>query len=310
VQLIEQSPVNMDAHLLGDLAATIRSGPTRSGISNKPRTSGPADVSGINPVHASTATVVGVYPKIADAVQQIHRAVHGSYRDLHAPAPVGRSSWLRSTPANRPLIPQCPMNPVADMNGVVSQGLSVTFRGCGVHGREIHDQPWARAPTKTGSSSRRPMTSSCTRDPARGGVLGDEGRPTVVLFRFYNYLALHSERYPSPSVSSRASDWSLRPSNRVWGTSPCSVPHTEPLERGYQCLARTTPTRSPRLRQPTKPPRTGPHDALLRERRRLRNPGRASEVATVDEQLKAYGWTRAKAHKGRETRPRTGPEKR
>lgn len=203
VQLIEQSPINMDSILLGDLAADYAVRADTFVINNNATNKrGLLNVTGVNAVtytaaSAAAATPALLYPKVADAIQQIHsgRFMPPTKIFMHP----RRWAWFLAAvdSSNRPLVtPYSAMNPLADVNGVSSEGVVGTLQGLPVYVD-------ANIPITLGAGTEDKIIIAKADD-----ILVFEGTPRAeafretkadqlsVLLRFYNYLAIHSERYP------------------------------------------------------------------------------------------------------------------
>lgn len=202
-QLIDQSPINMDAILLADLAADYA---TKLDVfvlnNNAANKRGLLNVSGLNAVTytSTTPTVAELYPKLANAIQQVHtgRFLPPDTIVMHP----RRWAWLLAAvdSQGRPFVvpaAQSPMNSAGQQSGVVAQGMVGSIQGVDV----IVDPS---VPTNLGAGTNEDriivMRSS--------DVILFEGTPRAeafretkadqlsVLLRFFNYAALHSERYP------------------------------------------------------------------------------------------------------------------
>jgi len=200
VQLIEQSPINMDEILLADLAADYAVKLDTFVISNNAAGKrGLLNVTGINAVTFTTpVTVAGAYPKVADAIQQIHtgRFMPPDKIFMHP----RRWAWMLASldSSGRPLVvPYAAMNPIAETGGVVSQGLVGTLQGL-----PVYVDP--NIPINLGAGTNEDRIIGLKSND----IILFEGTPRAeafretkadqlsVLLRFYNYAALHSERYP------------------------------------------------------------------------------------------------------------------
>ncbi|MFE2041670.1 phage major capsid protein [Streptomyces sp. NPDC059477] len=202
-QLLDQSPINMDDILLADLAADYAVKADVFVLSNNATNKvGLLNVSGLNAITFTDAnpTVAELYPKAADAVQQIHT---GRFMpaDKHLMHP-RRWAWMTAAvdTAGRPLVvpaANMPQNVLAAMSGVVSEGFVGTW-----HGLPVFLDP--NIPVNLGGATNedRIITLRST------DVIFFEGTPKSeafretkadqlsVLLRFYNYAALHASRYP------------------------------------------------------------------------------------------------------------------
>lgn len=210
-QLIEQSPINIDDVLLADLAADYA---TKLDIfcinNNAANKRGLLNVSGSNAVTFTTpVTVVGAYPKVADAIQQIHtgRFLPADVIFMHP----RRWAWIMAAVdgQSRPLaVPaaNAPQNVLAAVGDVAAEGFVGAMQGL-----PVFVDPNIPTNLGTGTNEDRIIVARSS------DVILFEGTPRSeafretkadqlsVLLRFYNYCALHSERYPkSISVISGA----------------------------------------------------------------------------------------------------------
>ena len=203
-QLVDRSVPGIDQVIFADLAKAyavkldvdvINS----STSSNK----GLLQVSGINSVTytASTPTVAGLYPKLADSIQRIHTGIFMPPTAVFM-HPRRWAFILASLDGqNRPLItPYAPQNAAGDQNGVVSQGAVGS-----VQGLPIYTDP--NIPTNLGSGTNEDRiivvrADECFlwEDPA-GPYLEtfrDVGSGNLtVRFRLHNYWAQVHERRPA-----------------------------------------------------------------------------------------------------------------
>ncbi|MDX3064032.1 phage major capsid protein [Streptomyces clavifer] len=202
-QLLDQSPINMDAILLADLAADYAVKLDTFVINNNAAGKrGLLNVSGLTAVTYTdaTPTTAELYPKGADAIQQIHtgRFLPPDRVFMHP----RRWAWFTAAvdTAGRPLvtpIANMPQNLLATMEGVVSEGFVGQFQGL-----PVFIDP--NIPTNLGAGTNEDRVIILRSDD----VILFEGTPQAeafretkadtlsVLLRFYNYAALHSERYP------------------------------------------------------------------------------------------------------------------
>ncbi|MQT03172.1 phage major capsid protein [Streptomyces jumonjinensis] len=202
-QLLEQSPVNMDDILLADLAADYAiKADTFTITNNAVNKRGILNVSGLNAITYTDAnpTVGELYAKVGDGIQQIHtgRLMPPSKVFMHP----RRWAWFSvSLDVNgRPLVvpvAQMPQNAAATMGGVVSEGFVGT-----VQGLPVYVDP--NIPTNLGAGTNEDRIIIVRSDD----VILYEATPRAetfretyadqlsVLLRFYNYVAIHSERYP------------------------------------------------------------------------------------------------------------------
>jgi HK97 family phage major capsid protein len=201
-QLLEQSPINMDTILLADLAADYATKLDVFVINNNAASKrGLLNVTGINAVTYTdaTPTVGEAYSKVGDAIQQIHtgRFLPPDKVFMHP----RRWAWFSVAvdTQGRPLVvpsAQMPTNVLAAMTDVVSEGFVGT-----VQGLPVYVDP--NIPTTLGGGTEDRVIIARSSD-----IILFEGTPRAeafretkadqlsVLLRFYNYAALHSERYP------------------------------------------------------------------------------------------------------------------
>lgn len=201
-QLLEQSPINMDTILLADLAADYATKLDVFVINNNAASKrGLLNVSGLNAVTYTdaTPTVGELYSKVGDGIQQIHtgRFMPPDKVFMHP----RRWAWFTVAldTQGRPLVvpsAQMPTNVLAAMSDVVSEGFVGTIQGL-----PVYIDP--NIPTTLGGGTEDRIIAVRSSD-----VILFEGSPRAeafretkadqlsVLLRFYNYAAIHSERYP------------------------------------------------------------------------------------------------------------------
>ncbi|MEU6702540.1 phage major capsid protein [Streptomyces wuyuanensis] len=202
-QLIDQSPINVDDILLADLAADYAVKLDTFAISNNAANKrGLLNVSGINAVTYTDAspTVAELYPKVADGIQLIHtnRLMPAEVILMHP----RRWAWLTAQvdTQGRPLVvpsANMPANALAAMEGVNSEGFVGQMQGL-----PVYVDP--NIPTNLGAGTNEDRIITLRASD----VILFEGSPRAevfretkadqlsVLLRFFNYAALHSERYP------------------------------------------------------------------------------------------------------------------
>jgi HK97 family phage major capsid protein len=207
LQLIEQSPINMDDVLLADLAADYAVKLDTFVISNNAANKrGLLNVTGATAVTYTdaSATAGELYPKIADAIQQIHtsRFMPPDVIFMHP----RRWAWMLSAldTAGRPLVTPvagAPQNVLAAVGPINSEGFVGSMQGL-----PVFVDP--NIPTNLGAGTNEDRIIVARSSD----IILFEGTPRSetfreplaaqlsVLLRFYNYAALHSERYPK-SVS-------------------------------------------------------------------------------------------------------------
>ncbi|MGW4050801.1 phage major capsid protein [Streptomyces sp. NPDC004779] len=202
-QLLEQSPVNMDSILLADLAADYAVRLDTFVIANNAASKrGLLNVSGLNAVTYTDAdpTVGEAYSKVGDGIQQIHtgRFMPPDKIFMHP----RRWAWFTVSldTAGRPLVvpvAQMPQNAIAAMGDVTSEGFVGTLQGL-----PVFVDP--NIPTNLGAGTNEDRIIIARSSDVilfEGSPRAEAFRETYanqlsVLLRFYNYAALHSERYP------------------------------------------------------------------------------------------------------------------
>lgn len=202
-QLLEQSPINMDEILLADLAADYAVKLDTFVINNNAANKrGLLNASGINAVTYTDAspTVGEAYSKVGDGIQQIHtgRLLPPDKIFMHP----RRWAWYSVSldTAGRPLVvpsANLPQNVLAAMSDVVSEGFVGTLQGL-----PVYVDP--NIPTGLGAGTNEDriiVVRSSDIILFEGTPKSETFRETKadqlsVLLRFYNYAALHSERYP------------------------------------------------------------------------------------------------------------------
>lgn len=202
-QLLEQSPINMDTILLADLAADYATKLDVFVITNNAASKrGLLNVSGSNAITYTdaTPTVGELYSKVGDGIQQIHtgRFMPPDKVFMHP----RRWAWFTVAldTQGRPLVvpsAQMPTNVLAAMSDVVSEGFVGTIQGL-----PVYVDP--NIPTNLGAGTNEDRIIAARSSD----VILFEGTPRAeafretkadqlsVLLRFYNYAAIHSERYP------------------------------------------------------------------------------------------------------------------
>ncbi|MFF2502189.1 phage major capsid protein [Streptomyces sp. NPDC058067] len=202
-QLLEQSPINMDQILLADLAADYAVKLDTFVISNNAAGKrGLLSASGANAITYTdaTPTVGEAYSKVGDGIQQIHtgRFLPPDKIFMHP----RRWAWYTVSldTAGRPLVvpsANLPQNVLAAMSDVVSEGFVGTLQGL-----PVYVDP--SIPTNLGAGTNEDRIIVLRSSDVilfEGTPRSETFRETKadqlsVLLRFYNYAALHSERYP------------------------------------------------------------------------------------------------------------------
>lgn len=203
VQSIEQSPVNMDGIILRDLAKDYAVRLDTFVLSNNAAGKrGLLNVTGINSVTLATPDdSAALYLKVADAVQQVYTGrFDAPDRIIMHPrrwaALVGDSD---ST--GRPLVTpvaQAPQNVIALAGGPAAQGFVGSMQGL-----PVFVDP--NIPTNGGVGTNEDVVIVLKADDSilfEGTPRAEAFRETKadtmsVYLRFYNFVALHSERYPA-----------------------------------------------------------------------------------------------------------------
>lgn len=203
VQLIEQSPVNLDGIILADLAADYATRLDTFCLSNN--ATGKKGILNVSSTSTSTytdntPTVAEAYPKIADLIQQI-----ASNRYLPADAIVmhpRRWGWFLAAldGQNRPLVvpaANAPFNAAGIMAGVPGEGSVGTLLGLPVYVD-------ANIPTNSGAGTNQDtiivgrFSDLVLFEGAQRAEVFRETKADQLsaLFRFYSYAAIVTERFP------------------------------------------------------------------------------------------------------------------
>ncbi|MFI6819260.1 phage major capsid protein [Nonomuraea sp. NPDC050328] len=203
LQLIEQSPINMDDVLLADLAADYAIKADVFVLTNNAAGKrGLLNVTGQNAVTYTDAspTAGELYGKVADGIQQVHtgRFMPPDVIFMHPRRWAFLLSALDS--AGRPLVTpaaNAPQNVLAAVGEINSEGFVGSMQGL-----PVFVDP--NIPINLGAATNEDriiVTRSSDVILFEGTPRSEAFRETKadqlsVLLRFYNYLALHSERYP------------------------------------------------------------------------------------------------------------------
>jgi len=205
IQLIDQSPLNFDEIVLADLAAdyaTKLDVQVLNGSGSSGQATGILNTGSITSVTYTDAspTVPEAYPKIADAVQQIHttRFLPPSVIVMHP----RRWAWFLAAldASNRPLVVPAgtAYNPVGTLDGVDSQRIVGQL-----HGLPVVTDP--NIPTNLGGGTNedrvfvlRAQDLYLWESDVRSRVLPEvlSGNLTVRL-QVYGYFAFTAARYPA-----------------------------------------------------------------------------------------------------------------
>lgn len=200
VQLLEQSPVNMDDILLQDLALDYAIKADTFVISNNVANArGLLFVSGVNSVSLTGVTATSLYSAVANGVQLIHT-------NRFAPADkifMHPRRWAFLLAAvdtqGRPLIVPngSTFNALATQGGVVAQGPVGTLQGL-----PVYTDPTIPTNLGAGTNEDRIIIVRSTDSMVFEGTVRSEAfRETKadqlsVLLRVYNYIAIHASRLP------------------------------------------------------------------------------------------------------------------
>jgi len=202
-QLLDQSPINMDAILLADLAADYAVKLDTFVINNNAANKrGLLNVTGANGITYTdaTPTVGEAYSKVGDGIQQIHtgRLLPPDKIFMHP----RRWAWYTvSLDTNgRPLVvpsANMPQNVLAAMSDVISEGFVGTLQGL-----PVYVDPNIPTNLGAGTNEDRVIVARSSdvilfeATPRSETFRETKADQLSVLLRFYNYAALHSERYP------------------------------------------------------------------------------------------------------------------
>ncbi|MGH8867081.1 MAG: phage major capsid protein [Actinomycetes bacterium] len=204
LELIEQSPVNIDDFVLTDLAGDYN---TKVDVyvltSNSAGKRGLLNVTGKIAVTYTdaTPTVGELHPKGADVVQQMASTLFAVPNKVF----MHPRRWYWYTAAvdsqSRPLVlpaSHMPQNVLASMQNVIAEG----FVGITAQGLPVYIDP--NIPTGLGTGTDEDVILYVDSDqlylyegsPRAEAFRETSAKTMQVFFRLYNYLALHSERYP------------------------------------------------------------------------------------------------------------------
>lgn len=202
-QLLDRSVPGIDEIIFGDLARSYNVVLDTAVINSSTASNlGLLQVSSINTstYTATTPTVAGLYPKIADLIQQINSGLYSS--PTHILMHPRRWAFLLASldSSNRPLItPYAPQNAVADAGSPVAEGLVGNIQGL-----PVYVDP--NIPTTLGSGTNEDRIIVFSKpeqllwEDQSGPYLGtfpDVGSGTLtVRFRLHNYYAQCYARYP------------------------------------------------------------------------------------------------------------------
>ena len=201
VQLIEQSPINMDEVLLGDLAADYAIKLDTFVINNNAANKlGLLNVSGANAAAITATTATALYAAIANGIQLINtnRFMPADKIFMH---PRRWAMLLAAVDtAGRPLVVPfagAMFNPVAAAGENVAQGFVGTLQGL-----PVYVDPNIPTNLGAGTNEDRVIIVRSSDSILYEGTLRSEAfRETKadqlsVLLRVYNYAAIHASRLP------------------------------------------------------------------------------------------------------------------
>lgn len=203
VQLVEQSPVNIDPIVLGDLAADHAKQVDLFVISNNATNAkGLLNVTGINAVTYTDAspTVPELWPKLVDAQRQVHVGRFLPAREVYMHP--NRWAWLQAAldSNSRPYVTDDVDFPMLGMSdGSVPEGLAGKIRGLALP--VFLD---ANIPVNLGSGTNedriiviRPEDSVLYESAPKAEAFREtKAKELQVVFRLYNYVALLNARAP------------------------------------------------------------------------------------------------------------------
>lgn len=202
LQLIEQSPLNVDDIILADLAAAYAqqyNNQILSGAGGAGNLTGILTLAGTNAVSTSAATLAGIYNAIANGIQQVHtnRFLPPDTIIMHP----RRWAYLlgQVDTTGRPLVvpnANSPMNAMGTDAGVVSQGYVGTIQGLPVYVDSL-------IPTNVGAGTNqdRIIVARFADLMAWEGNVKAEAFPQTyanqlsVFVRLYNYMSFQPARY-------------------------------------------------------------------------------------------------------------------
>lgn len=205
LQLMEQSPLNIDDIILGDLAAAYAvayNTQVLSGSGSGGNQTGILTLSGTNAVTytSGSPTAALLYSAIANATQLVHtnRYLPPDAIIMHP----RRFAWLtaQSDSAGRPLVLQAagsPMNTLASQGDVVAQGYAGTMQGLPVFVDAV-------LPTNLGAGTNQDVVLVArTADLVQweSNVRAETFQQTYanqmsVFVRLYNYMSFQPARFP------------------------------------------------------------------------------------------------------------------
>lgn len=210
IQLIDQSPINFDQIVLADLAADYA---TKVDVQVLAGSGTSGQVTGIYNTGSiltvtytdSTPTVPELYPKIADAIQQIHtnRFLPPQVIVMHP----RRWAWFTAAldSSNRPLV--VPAGMAYNAAGVLEQVASQTVVGQ-LHGLPVVTDPSIATNLTVGGGSNedviyimRASDNILFESDVRSRVLPEVlSANLTVRLQVYGYVAFSAARYPSSNA--------------------------------------------------------------------------------------------------------------
>jgi HK97 family phage major capsid protein len=203
LQLIEQSPLNVDDMVLSDLAAAYAvnlNTEVLSGSGAAGHITGIFTLSGTNAVTCGTADAKTVYSSVAAGISQVHgnRFLPPDAIVMHP----RRWNWLlaQSDTTNRPLVvaaPQAPMNTLASPGAIASEGYVGTMLGLPVYVDAL-------IPVNIGAGTNQDRIIVARFADLRlyeGNVKAEAFAQTYanqlsVFVRLYNYASFQPARFP------------------------------------------------------------------------------------------------------------------
>lgn len=205
IQLIDQSPISFDEVVFRDLVADYATKldlQVLNGSNGSGQVKGLLGATGINAItYTDTSpTVAELYPKLADAVQQVHtgRFMSPTVIVMHP----RRWAWILSAldSQNRPLV--VPNGPGQNQIGTLSAVASQQVVGQ-IHGLPVVTDP--NVPTNLGAGTNEDRIIVMKADDLylwessiRTRVLPEVGSGNLtVRLQVYGYLAFTAERYPA-----------------------------------------------------------------------------------------------------------------
>lgn len=204
IELLEQSPINIDQVVLPELAKELAVQIDTFVINNNAANKrGLLNVSGnIDVTYTDATPTVGeLYSKLSDCISQIHtnRFLSPTKIFMHP----RRWAWMTAAldTTNRPLVlpsTHAPQNVIAAAGGLAAEG----FVGTTGHGLPVFVDP--NIPTNLGAGTNEDVILVVKHDdpwlfegtPKAQAFEQTKADTMSVFFRLYNYVMLHSERYP------------------------------------------------------------------------------------------------------------------